>query len=173
MGLFTKNRREDAGCKSKTVKCLQVLMKYKHKVDKLIQIALKMQKKKVPLLPKIIKNTVRAIYACDVSLETQIDQTSTFMHNGLGTVVGKGSVIGANVTVYQNVTLGGNGRSTGNGKPVIEHDCVIYAGSMILGDVRVGNNSIIGANSVLLESVPPYSLAVGTPAKVIKTLKKD
>ncbi len=146
-------------------------MKYKHCIDKWIQRALKMKQRGVPLIPNILKNMIRIIYACDISLDVEIDSTSTFMHNALGTVVGKGVKIRSNVTIYQNVTLGGNGRGIGNGKPTIESNCILYSGSMVLGNVTVGHNSILGANSVLLESIPPYSLAVGTPAKVVKVLK--
>ena len=148
-------------------------MKFKHKVDKWIHAMTLLKSKRIPCLPNIIRNIIRIVYACDIALDTDIDKTSTLMHNGLGTVIGKGSKIGRNVTIYQNVTLGGNGRSVGNGKPIIENDCILYAGSMVLGEVSVGEHSIIGANSVVLESIPPYSLAVGTPAKVVKTLSKE
>lgn len=77
--------------------------------------------------------------------------------------------IGNDVQLRQNTTVGsahfGDNREK---KPVIEDRCDIGTGAVILGSVRIGHDSIIGANAVVIDDIPPYSVAVGVPAKVIK-----
>jgi len=70
------------------------------------------------------------------------------------------------VTISQHVTLGG--RSGQQEVPVIDDDVFIGAGAKVLGPVKVGKGAAIGANSVVLADVPPYSTVVGIPGKVIK-----
>lgn len=82
----------------------------------------------------------------------------------MGTVIGARCSIGANCTIHQNCTLG----DKNGGRPKIGNNVTIYAGSMILGDITIGDNCIIGANSVVMESCPANSILVGSPAKIIK-----
>lgn len=86
------------------------------------------------------------------------------INHGGGTVIGARCSIGANCTIHQNCTLG----DKNGGRPKIGNNVTIYAGSMILGDITIGDNSIIGANSVVMESCPANSILVGSPAKIIK-----
>lgn len=72
--------------------------------------------------------------------------------------------IGDNCLIHQNVTLG----DKNGGRPTIGDNCVIYAGAKILGDIHIGNNSIIGANAVVLKSCPENSTLLGIPAKIYK-----
>ena len=74
--------------------------------------------------------------------------------------------IGEKVTIYQGVTIG---QSKGV-YPVIGDNVIIYAGAKIVGDVHIGNNVIIGANSVVVDSVPDNTIVAGIPARVIKTI---
>lgn len=76
--------------------------------------------------------------------------------------------IGDDVTIRQNTTMGIARKSQLNGKPTIEDRVDIGCGVVILGNVTVGHDSVIGANAVVVSNIPPYSLAVGIPAKVIK-----
>lgn len=76
--------------------------------------------------------------------------------------------IGDDVTIRQNTTMGIARKSQLNGKPIIEDRVDIGCGVVILGNVTVGHDSVIGANAVVVSNIPPYSLAVGIPAKVIK-----
>jgi serine O-acetyltransferase len=86
----------------------------------------------------------------------------------LGIVIGAGVVIKDNVTIFQQVTLGGKGGFHKLDYPIIENNVIIYAGAKILGSVTIGQNSIIGANSVVLSDIPPDSVAVGVPARILK-----
>lgn len=89
-----------------------------------------------------------------------------------GVVIGRGVVIGKNVSIFSNVVLGGLGHSIfhhGNpGYPSIGDNVNLYTGVTVLGPVKIGNNSTIGAHSLVLKSIPENCLAVGNPARVIK-----
>lgn len=91
-----------------------------------------------------------------------------FIDHGFGVVIGETSDIGNDVLIYQGVTLGGVNLTNGKRHPTIENNCVIGSGAKILGDIRIGKDSKIGANSVVVQDVPCHSTAVGVPARVIK-----
>lgn len=86
------------------------------------------------------------------------------INHGVGTVIGARCKIGDNCTIHQNCTLGDHN----GGRPTLGNNVIIYAGAMILGDIHIGDNSIVGANSVVLDSFPENSIIAGTPAKLIK-----
>jgi len=90
-----------------------------------------------------------------------------FIDHGMGVVIGETSVIGDDVTLYQGVTLGGTGKEKGKRHPTIGNGVVIGAGARILGNIRVGDNSRVGAGSVVLRDVPDNSTIVGVPGHVI------
>lgn len=82
-------------------------------------------------------------------------------------VVGDDVVIGNNLSIYQGVTIGR--RTEGEDQyPVIGDDVVIYAGASIIGNVKIGNSAIIGANAVVFSDVPPGAVAVGIPSRIVK-----
>jgi serine O-acetyltransferase len=87
-----------------------------------------------------------------------------FIDHGHGVVIGETAIIGDNVTLYQGVTLGGTGKETGKRHPTIGNNVMISAGAKVLGSFTVGENSKIGAGSVVLSEVPPNCTVVGVPA---------
>lgn len=89
------------------------------------------------------------------------------MDHGMGIVIGETSIIGNNVTIYHGVTLGGVSLNKGKRHPTIEDSVIIGAGAKVLGNITIGKNSKIGANSVILKDVPKNSVAVGIPGKII------
>lgn len=91
-----------------------------------------------------------------------------FIDHGLGVIIGETAIIGNNVTLYQGVTLGGTGKEQGKRHPTIGDNVMISAGAKVLGSFTVGENSKIGAGSVVLETVPPNSTVVGVPGRVVK-----
>lgn len=95
---------------------------------------------------------------------------SLSLKHPVGIVIGKGVTIGERVTIYQNVTIGGarsGDGGTGN-YPVIGDDTVLFAGSVIIGNVKIGKGCIIGANSVVTKDVSDGCTVAGAPARVIK-----
>ena len=91
-----------------------------------------------------------------------------FIDHGHGVIIGETTIIGDNVTLYQGVTLGGTGKEQGKRHPTIGNNVMISAGAKVLGSFTIGDNSKIGAGSVVLEEVPPNSTVVGVPGRVVK-----
>lgn len=91
-----------------------------------------------------------------------------FIDHGHGVVIGETAIVGDNVTLYQGVTLGGTGKEHGKRHPTIGNNVMISAGAKILGSFTIGENSKIGAGSVVLSEVPPNSTVVGVPGRVVK-----
>ena len=91
-----------------------------------------------------------------------------FIDHGSGVVIGETTIIGNNVTLYQGVTLGGTGKEKGKRHPTLKDNVLVSAGAKILGSFTVGENSKIGAGSVVLSEVPPNSTVVGIPGRVVK-----
>ncbi|MFC3885270.1 serine O-acetyltransferase [Bacillus songklensis] len=89
-----------------------------------------------------------------------------FIDHGMAVVIGETCEIGDNVTIYQGVTLGGTGKEKGKRHPTIQDNVLIATGAKVLGSITVGENSKIGAGSVVLHNVPPNSTVVGIPGKV-------
>ena len=91
-----------------------------------------------------------------------------FIDHGMGVVIGETAEVGDDVTMYHGVTLGGLSGHKVKRHPTIEDGVVIGAGAKILGPVVVGRDSRIGANAVVIKPVPPNSVVVGVPGKIIK-----
>ena len=91
-----------------------------------------------------------------------------FIDHGHGVVIGETTIIGDNVTLYQGVTLGGTGKETGKRHPTLEDNVMVSVGAKVLGSFTIGENSKIGAGSVVLKEVPPNSTVVGVPGCVVK-----
>lgn len=91
-----------------------------------------------------------------------------FIDHGSGVIIGETTIIGDNVTLYQGVTLGGTGKEQGKRHPTLKDNVMVSAGAKILGSFTIGENSKIGAGSVVLEAVPPNCTVVGVPGRVVK-----
>jgi serine O-acetyltransferase len=91
-----------------------------------------------------------------------------FIDHGAGVVIGETAEVGDLVTLYHGVTLGGVSWSAGKRHPTIESGVLVGAGAKILGPIKVGAGARIGANSVVVEDVPPGVTAVGIPARIVR-----
>lgn len=91
-----------------------------------------------------------------------------FIDHGSGVIIGETAIIGDNVTLYQGVTLGGTGKESGKRHPTLCDNVMVSAGAKIIGSFTVGENSKIGAGSVVLEEVPPNCTVVGVPGRIVK-----
>ena len=91
-----------------------------------------------------------------------------FIDHGTGVVIGETTEIGKNVKLYQGVTLGGNGKETGKRHPTLKDNVMVSAGAKIIGSFTIGENSKIGAGSVVIEEVPPNCTVVGVPGHIVK-----
>lgn len=129
---------------------------------------------KVPLIPRVMSESAHTATGIDINPGATIGK-HFFIDHGTGVVIGETAIIGDNVKLYQGVTLGalsfpkdGCGKLIKGAKrhPNIEDNVTIYAESTILGDVTIGHHSIIGGNTWLTESVPPYSKVTIEPTKL-------
>ena len=91
-----------------------------------------------------------------------------FIDHGMGVVIGETAEIGVDVTLYHGVTLGGTSLEKGKRHPTIGDRVVIGAGAKVLGAITIGDDSRIGANAVVVKSVPPNSVVIGVPGQVVK-----
>ena len=91
-----------------------------------------------------------------------------FIDHGMGVVIGETSEIGRDVTLYHGVTLGGVSTEKGKRHPTIGDRVVIGAGAKVLGAITIGDGTRIGANAVVVKSIPPNSVAVGVPAHAVR-----
>jgi serine O-acetyltransferase len=91
-----------------------------------------------------------------------------FIDHGMGVVIGETAEVGADVTLYHGVTLGGTNLNKGKRHPTIGDRVVIGAGAKVLGAIEIGADSRIGANAVVVKSVPPNSVVVGVPGQVVR-----
>jgi serine O-acetyltransferase len=118
------------------------------------------------LLARWLSQWARLFTGIEIHPGAQIGRR-LFIDHGMGVVIGETAIIGDDVTLYQGVTLGGTGKDHGKRHPTIEHQVVVGSGAMILGNITVGQNSRIGAGSVVLRSVPNDSTVVGVPGHII------
>lgn len=96
-----------------------------------------------------------------------------FIDHGMGVIIGETAVLGDDVLLYQGVTLGGTGKEAGKRHPTLGDRVIVGAGAKVLGNIRIGSDTRIGANSVVLHDVPPHSTVVGIPGKVVRRRKRD
>lgn len=91
-----------------------------------------------------------------------------FIDHGSGVVIGETAEIGDNCTLYQGVTLGGTGKHVGKRHPTLGNNVMVGSGAKVLGPFRIGDNSKIAANAVVLDEIPDNCTAVGIPARVVR-----
>jgi serine O-acetyltransferase len=121
----------------------------------------------VPLAPRLIAYSSRALTGVEIHPAAQIGG-DFFIDHGSGVVIGETAEIGDRVTLYQGVTLGGTGFARGKRHPTLEDDVTVGSGAKLLGPVRVGRNAKVGANTVVVEDVPPETTVVGNPGHPVR-----
>jgi len=121
---------------------------------------------KIFFLARSISQTARFFTGIEIHPGAKIGK-GLFIDHGTGVVIGETTEIGDNVTLYQGVTLGGTGKDTGKRHPTLGNDVIVGAGAKILGPIKIGAGSKIGANAVVLKDVLAKATAVGIPARVI------
>jgi serine O-acetyltransferase len=110
---------------------------------------------------------VRAVTGVEIHPAAEIGK-SFFVDHGSGVVIGETAKIGDCVTLYQGVTLGGTGFQRGKRHPTLGDNVTVGSGAKLLGPIAVGDGAKIGANTVVVEDVPPGSTVVGNPGHPVK-----
>jgi serine O-acetyltransferase len=126
-----------------------------------------LQEARVPLLPRAIAYVTRSITGVEIHPAAEIGE-SFFIDHGSGVVIGETAVIGDCVTLYQGVTLGGTGFQRGKRHPTLGDNVTVGSGAKLLGPIAVGDGAKIGANTVVVEDVPPRATVVGNPGHPVR-----
>ncbi|MBU8880265.1 serine O-acetyltransferase [Bacillus sp. FJAT-29790] len=122
-------------------------------------------KRKYYFIARVISQISRFFTGIEIHPGAKIGRRF-FIDHGMGVVIGETCEIGDNVTVFQGVTLGGTGKEKGKRHPTIKDNALIATGAKVLGSITIGENSKVGAGSVVLHEVPPNSTVVGIPGRV-------
>ena len=146
---------------------MEVLLYPSFKVILRYRVAHKLYEKKHYFLARWISQRAARKTGIEIHPGAQIGK-GLFIDHGSGVIIGETTIIGDNVTLYQGVTLGGTGKEQGKRHPTLEDNVMVSAGAKILGSSTIGENSKIGAGSVVLEEVPPNCTVVGVPGRIVK-----
>lgn len=122
----------------------------------------------VPFIPRFLSYLAHRDTAIDIHPGAIIGK-NFFIDHGTGVVIGETAEVGDNVTLYQGVTLGGVSLEHHKRHPTLGNNIIVGAGAKILGPIQIGDNSRIGANSVVTKAVPPNSVVVGVPGRIVKS----
>ncbi|MFX1344589.1 MAG: serine O-acetyltransferase [Promethearchaeota archaeon] len=120
----------------------------------------------MPYLPRYLSDIAREMTGIEIHPGAEIG-TEFFIDHGAGVVIGETTEIGNNVTLYAGVVLGGTSLEQIKRHPTIGNNVVLGTGAKVLGPIRIGDNVKVGANSVVVTDVPPNSVVVGVPGKII------
>jgi Serine acetyltransferase len=127
------------------------------------------QKRILWRLAPYIKTLNEILTGFDCNIHAVIGEGFFVAHTN-GIVIGEGVVLGKKVIVYNGVTFGARGRGSNEKKrrfPIIEDEVIVYTGAKVIGPIVVGKGAVVGANTVVLNDIPPGSVAVGVPAKIL------
>jgi len=127
----------------------------------------RLYKANIPVLPRLISQFSRFLTGIEIHPGATIGRRF-FIDHGMGVVIGETAEIGDDVLIYQGVTLGGTGHEKGKRHPTLGNNVVIGTGAKVLGGIRIGNNSKIGAGSVVVRPVPDDSTVVGIPGRIVR-----
>ena len=156
-------RERDPAIKSN----MEVLLYPSFKVILSYRVAHKLYRRKHYFLARWISQRATRKTGIEIHPGARIGK-GLFIDHGSGVIIGETTIIGDNVTLYQGVTLGGTGKEKGKRHPTLKDNVMVSAGAKILGSFTIGENSKIGAGSVVLEEVPPNCTVVGVPGRVIR-----
>ena len=123
-------------------------------------------RRKVRLPARILSQVARFYTGVDIHPGALLG-ARLFIDHAMGVVIGETAIVGSDVTMYQGVTLGGTGKGHGKRHPTVCDGVFIGNNANVLGNITVGENSRVGAGSVVLTDVPPNSTVVGVPAHIV------
>ena len=127
----------------------------------------KLYKKNMHFAARMVSQGARFLTGIEIHPGATIGK-GLFIDHGSAVVIGETAEIGDNCTIYQGVTLGGTGKDVGKRHPTLGNNVMVGSGAKVLGPFKVGDNSTIAANAVVLEEIPSNSTAVGIPARVVR-----
>ncbi|HSN02306.1 MAG TPA: serine O-acetyltransferase [Acidimicrobiales bacterium] len=129
------------------------------------RIAHALWERNAKFVARLVSSFARVLTGVDIHPGAKL-APGVFIDHAMGVVIGETAEVGENVTIYQGVTLGGTSLSRGKRHPTIGAGTIIGAGAKVLGPITIGEHSRIGANAVVLKSVPANSVVVGVPGRI-------
>lgn len=123
-------------------------------------------KRKLFFLARVVSQVSRFFTGIEIHPGAKIGRRF-FIDHGMGVVIGETCEIGNNVTIFQGVTLGGTGKERGKRHPTLHDNVLVATGAKVLGSITIGENSKVGAGSVVLKNVPPNATVVGIPGTIV------
>ena len=133
------------------------------------RLAHRLWKMRLRLLGRLVSQVARWVTGVEIHPGASIGH-GFFIDHGMGVVIGETAEIGDYVTLFQGVTLGGTGKEKGKRHPTLGNHVVVGSGAKVLGNIRIGDSVKIGANSVVLRSVPSNSTVTGIPGRIVKSI---
>ena len=130
------------------------------------RVSYRLWRRKMRLPARILSQIGRFFTGVDIHPGALLGRR-LFIDHATGVVIGETAIVGSDVTLYQGVTLGGTGKGHGKRHPTVCDGVFIGNNANILGNITVGENSRVGAGSVVLDDVPPNSTVVGVPAHIV------
>ena len=133
------------------------------------RLAHRLWKMRLRLVGRLVSQVARWVTGVEIHPGASIGH-GFFIDHGMGVVIGETAEIGDYVTLFQGVTLGGTGKEKGKRHPTLGSHVVVGSGAKVLGNIRIGDSVKIGANSVVLRSVPSNSTVTGIPGRIVKSI---
>ena len=133
------------------------------------RVAHRLWKMRLRLVGRLVSQVARWVTGVEIHPGASIGH-GFFIDHGMGVVIGETAEIGDYVTLFQGVTLGGTGKEKGKRHPTLGSHVVVGSGAKVLGNIRIGDSVKIGANSVVLRSVPSNSTVTGIPGRIVKSI---
>ena len=133
------------------------------------RLAHRLWKMRLRLVGRLVSQVARWVTGVEIHPGASIGH-GFFIDHGMGVVIGETAEIGDYVTLFQGVTLGGTGKEKGKRHPTLGNHVVVGSGAKVLGNIRIGDSVKIGANSVVLRSVPSNSTVTGIPGRIVKSI---
>lgn len=156
-------RERDPACRN----YLSVLLFYKgFQALEIYRVFHRLWQDREMMLALYLQSLTCKTYAIDIHPAARIEE-GVFIDHGNSIVIGETTVIGKGTSILQDVTLGGTGKDRGNRHPKVGKGVLIGAGAKVMGNIKIGDYAKIGATSVVLKDIPPYSVAVGVPAQIV------
>ncbi len=147
---------------------LEVVLSYSgYHAIKMHRLAHFLHELRIPLVPRLVSQFSRFMTGIEIHPGAQIGHRF-FIDHGMGVVIGETTVVGDDCTLFQGVTLGGTGKQSGKRHPNLGNNVLVGAGAKILGNITIGDNCKIGAQSLVLHDVPPDCTVVGVPGRVVR-----
>ncbi len=155
------------------VSTLEVLLAYPgFHARQLHRLAHTLYRWHIPVLPRLLSHISRFLTGIEIHPGAKIGE-GFFIDHGMGVVVGETSEVGDSVVLYQGVTLGGTSHQKAKRHPTLGNNVVVGVGAQLIGDITIGDNSKVGAGSVVVISAPANATVVGVPGRVVAVRNPD